>query len=81
MKLRLIYLMMMVSSLVQNNLVIAELPKEGSCDVDIEPRTPQFGALFVRPPRPVNWPLSAIGRWANVSSPNAHRAGGGGKLY
>jgi hypothetical protein len=44
---RLIYLKMMVSSLVQNNRVIAELPKEGSCDVDIEPRTPQFGALLI----------------------------------
>jgi hypothetical protein len=75
MKLRLIYLKMMVSLLVQNNSVIAELPKEGSCGVDIEPRTPQFGALFVRPPRPMSWPLSRIGRWADVASANALSAG------
>jgi hypothetical protein len=29
----------------------------------------------------MRWPLSGIGRWANVASANAHRAGGGGKLY
>lgn len=29
-----------------NSAVIAELPEEGSCDVDIEPRTSRSGALL-----------------------------------
>jgi hypothetical protein len=37
----------MLSHLLLMNFVIAELPKEGSCDVGIESRTPGFGALFV----------------------------------
>jgi hypothetical protein len=34
----------------KNDLVIAELPAGGTCDADIEPRTPPFGALSLYRP-------------------------------
>ena len=47
---RLIFLTTVLFYPLYINIVIAELPKEGSSDADIEPRTRQFGALLIRPP-------------------------------
>lgn len=57
----------MVLPCAPNSAVIAELPEEGSCDVDIEPWTPKVRGSVVMEPCP---PLLALEREIDGDKPH-----------